>query len=71
MTTGQGRTPTSEELADARRSAKLAAGLGAPLGVCPYDPRNLDERTLAVVWAATYADALPDNNAAAGGQEEA
>ncbi|WP_433513721.1 hypothetical protein ACQP2T_60925 [Nonomuraea sp. CA-143628] len=71
MTTGQGRTPTTEELVAARRSARRAAGLGAPPGVCPYDPRDADERTLATVWVATYVDALPDDEAAAGGQEEA
>ncbi|MFI6900361.1 hypothetical protein ACIBKY_03815 [Nonomuraea sp. NPDC050394] len=70
MSTGQGRTPTMEELADARRSARRAAGLGAPPGVCPYDPRNADEQALAAVWVGTYADALPDDRAPAG-QEEA
>ncbi|MEV0996898.1 hypothetical protein [Nonomuraea sp. NPDC050202] len=71
MTTGQGRIPTTEELAAARRSAKRAAGLGAPPGACPYDPRNADEETLATVWVTTYVDALPNNEAAATGQEEA
>ncbi|MEU4231069.1 hypothetical protein AB0F17_42830 [Nonomuraea sp. NPDC026600] len=71
MSTGQGRTPTDEELVAARRSARRAAWLGAPPGVCQYDPRNPDERTLATVWVATYVDALPNDDAAAGGQEEA
>ncbi|MFB4283564.1 hypothetical protein ACBJ59_50255 [Nonomuraea sp. MTCD27] len=71
MTTGQGRTPTTEELATARRSARRAARLGAPPGVCPYNPRNADEQTLATVWIATYVDALPDDTAGGTGQEEA
>ncbi|MGN9842476.1 hypothetical protein ACTMTI_30565 [Nonomuraea sp. H19] len=71
MSTGQRRTPTTEELVAARRSAKRAARLGAPPGVCPYDPRDVDEQTLATVWVATYVDTLPSNEAAAGGQEEA
>ncbi|MER7369289.1 hypothetical protein [Nonomuraea wenchangensis] len=70
MSTGQGGTPTIEELAAARRSARRAARLGAPPGACPYDPRDPDQRPLATVWAATYADALPDDTAASG-QEEA
>ena len=71
MSTGQGRTPTTEELATARRSARRAAGLGAPPGVCPYDPRNADEQALATVWVATFIDALPNDDAAASGQREA
>ncbi|MEU6712926.1 hypothetical protein ABZ897_15710 [Nonomuraea sp. NPDC046802] len=71
MSTGQGRTPTTQELADARRSAKLAAGNGFPPGVCPYDPRNADEQALATVWVATYSDALPDDTAAGGREEKA
>lgn len=71
MTTGPGRTPTTEELAAARRSARRTAGLGAPPEACPYDPRNADERMLATVWVATYLDALTNNEAADAGQEEA
>ncbi|MFI6634300.1 hypothetical protein ACIBI7_35925 [Nonomuraea fuscirosea] len=71
MTTGQGRTPTTEELAAARRSARRAARLGAPPGVCPHDPRDPGEQVLATVWVATYVDALPNNEAAPAGQEEA
>ncbi|MEU4513229.1 hypothetical protein AB0G05_27345 [Nonomuraea wenchangensis] len=71
MSTGQGRTPTTEELAAARRSARRAARLGAPPGACPYDPRNPDQRPLATVWVATYVDALPDDETASAGQEEA
>ncbi|MEU4703361.1 hypothetical protein [Nonomuraea dietziae] len=49
-----GRTPTDAELADARRSGRLAATQGFPVGVCPFDPRTDDEKTLAQVWVAAY-----------------
>ncbi|GAA4209249.1 hypothetical protein GCM10022252_75480 [Streptosporangium oxazolinicum] len=57
MMAARGRTPTDEELADARRSARLAATQGFPPGVCPYDPRDPGQSVLARVWAQAYTTA--------------
>ncbi|SDH67655.1 hypothetical protein SAMN05421505_12041 [Sinosporangium album] len=59
MTSTPRRTPTETELADARRSARLAATRGFPVGVNPYaaDP---EQALLSQVWTATYADTTPD-----------
>ncbi|MET8006306.1 ribosome modulation factor [Nonomuraea glycinis] len=61
--TSVGRTPSEAELADARRSGRLAGREGFPAGVCPYDPRRPDEDALARVWVAAYTDARQDDTA--------
>lgn len=57
MTAEPGRTPTQQELADARRSGHLAGAGGFPVGVCPYDPRDRGQKPLAQVWVESYTDA--------------